>query len=76
MGVVEACWQAGPTKAGTGWLVGMPSLQLLLTVTWLSACLLPQGGEDAHEAIREVIVERSPFPRLVAEVLAQLGTTK
>lgn len=36
----------------------------------------PQGDEDAHEAIRVTIVERTRFPRLVAGVLRGLGTEK
>lgn len=35
-----------------------------------------QGDEEAHEAIRATIMERTPFPSLVAAILANQGTTK
>lgn len=38
--------------------------------------LLLQGEEEAHEVIRQTIIERTPFPAICAAVLRDLGTTK
>ncbi len=42
----------------------------------LSCLSLAQGEDEAHEVIRQTIIERTPFPATCAAVLRGLGTTK
>lgn len=42
----------------------------------LALCARLQGDEEAHEAIRATIMERTPFPCLVADVLSGPGTLR